>query len=199
MPWYVKCEHSWTVDSFTFKELTIGPLHSHDAGGNTTFLGFSHSSQTGTLYFSGTIYWEFLCSLILQIIKRLAIFHCFFFFFFPHRCQWHTGLVATGSLSLPAFILRLGHALYPVCWIFVFAICVLSRSLVFNSCNPINCNRFLCPWDSLGKNTRVGCHFLLQGIFLTQKSNLGLLNCRQTLYRLSYKGSPFFAIYVLSF
>ena len=30
-------------------------------------------------------------------------------------------------------------------------------------------------WDFLGKNTGVGCHFLLQGIFLTQGSNLGLL------------------------
>ena len=32
--------------------------------------------------------------------------------------------------------------------------------------------RLLCPWDSPGKNTGVGCHFLLQGIFLTQGSNL---------------------------
>ena len=38
------------------------------------------------------------------------------------------------------------------------------------------------------KNTGVGCHFLLQGIFLTQGSNLGLLHCRQILYQLSYKG-----------
>ena len=29
----------------------------------------------------------------------------------------------------------------------------------------------LCPWDSPGKNTEVGCHSLLQGIFLTQGSN----------------------------
>ena len=36
-----------------------------------------------------------------------------------------------------------------------------------------------------GKNTSVGCHFLLQGIFSTQGSNPGLLHCRQTLYRLS--------------
>ena len=34
-----------------------------------------------------------------------------------------------------------------------------------------------------------GCHFLLQGIFLTQGSNVGLLHCRQTLYRLSHQGS----------
>ena len=48
----------------------------------------------------------------------------------------------------------------------------------------------LCPWDSPGKNTGVGCHFLLQGIFLTQGSNLGLPHCRQILYCLSHKGSP---------
>ena len=35
--------------------------------------------------------------------------------------------------------------------------------------------RFLCPCDSPGKNTGVGCHFLLQGIFLTQKLNPRLL------------------------
>ena len=33
----------------------------------------------------------------------------------------------------------------------------------------------LCPWDSPGKNTGVGCNFLLQEIFLTQKLNLCLL------------------------
>ena len=38
-----------------------------------------------------------------------------------------------------------------------------------------------------GKNTGVGSHFLLQGFFLTQGSNLGLLHCRQTLYRLSHQ------------
>src|SRR5574340_769900 len=42
--------------------------------------------------------------------------------------------------------------------------------------------RLPCPWDSPGKNTGVGCHFLLQGTFLTQGSNLGLLHCKQTLY-----------------
>ena len=49
--------------------------------------------------------------------------------------------------------------------------------------------RLLCPWGSPGKNTGVGCHFL-QGIFLTQGSNPGLLHCRQFLYQLSYQGSP---------
>ena len=40
------------------------------------------------------------------------------------------------------------------------------------------------------KNTGVGSLSLLQGIFPTQKSNQGLLHCRQILYQLSYQGSP---------
>ena len=35
--------------------------------------------------------------------------------------------------------------------------------------------RLLCPWNSPGNNIGVGCHCLLQGIFPTQGSNLGLL------------------------
>ena len=37
--------------------------------------------------------------------------------------------------------------------------------------------RLLCPWDFLGKNTGVCCHFLLQGTFPTQGSNLGPPHC----------------------
>ena len=37
----------------------------------------------------------------------------------------------------------------------------------------------LCPWDSPGENTGVGCHFLLQGIFLTQGWSPHLLRCRR--------------------
>ena len=44
-----------------------------------------------------------------------------------------------------------------------------------------------CLWDSPGNSTRVGCHALLQGIFPTQRSNLGLLHCRQILHYLSYQ------------
>ena len=68
---------------------------------------------------------------------------------------------------------------------------VKSLSHVRLSVSPwtVACTRLLCPWDFLGKNTGVGCHFLLQGIFLTQGSNPGLLHCRQTLYHLSHQGS----------
>ena len=41
-----------------------------------------------------------------------------------------------------------------------------------------------------GKNTEVGFHALLQGIFPIQGLNLGLLHNRQILYHLSHWGSP---------
>ena len=46
-------------------------------------------------------------------------------------------------------------------------------------CDPMDW--LLPPWDSPGKSIGIGCHFLLQGIFLTQGSNPGLLHSRQTL------------------
>ena len=48
----------------------------------------------------------------------------------------------------------------------------------------------LHSWDSPGKNTGVGCHFLLQGIFPIQGLNPGLPHCRQMLYGLSHQESP---------
>ena len=44
------------------------------------------------------------------------------------------------------------------------------------------------------KNTGVGSLPLLQGIFLTQESNQGLLHYGQILYQLSYQGSPNYAV-----
>ena len=60
----------------------------------------------------------------------------------------------------------------------------MSRSVVseFLQLHGLQPARLLCSWDSPGKNTRVGCHVLLQGIFLTQGWNLGLLHCWPTLH-----------------
>ena len=55
---------------------------------------------------------------------------------------------------------------------------VLSDSVQLHGLSP---TRLLCPWDSPGKSTGVGCHSLLQGIFLTQGLNLDLLYCSQIL------------------
>ena len=45
------------------------------------------------------------------------------------------------------------------------------------------------PWNSPGQHAGVASLFLLQGIFLTQEWNPGLLHFRQILYQLSYQGS----------
>ena len=52
--------------------------------------------------------------------------------------------------------------------------------------------RFLCPWDSLGKNTGLGCHFLLQEIAPTQGSNSRLLHWPAVSLSLSHLGSPMY-------
>ena len=56
--------------------------------------------------------------------------------------------------------------------------CVFNCACVFNSVRPheLQPSRLLCPWDSPGKNTGEGCHFLLQEIFPTQRLNLSLLS-----------------------
>ena len=50
--------------------------------------------------------------------------------------------------------------------------CMLCAKLHQTLCYSMDCSQgLLCPWNSSGKNTRVGCHTLLQGILLTQGSN----------------------------
>ena len=49
---------------------------------------------------------------------------------------------------------------------------VVTDSLQLYGLEP---TRLLCPWNSSGKNTGVGCHSLLQGIFPTQGLNSLLL------------------------
>ena len=66
-----------------------------------------------------------------------------------------------------------------------------SRSVVLGSLRPheLGPTRILHPWDFPGKSIGAGCHFLLQGIFLTQGLNSGLPHCRQMLYHLSHQAT----------
>ena len=70
-------------------------------------------------------------------------------------------------------------------------VCLVTQ-LRLTLCDPLDCSPAgsSVHGDSPGKNTGVGCHSLLQGIFLTQELNWGLLNCSQILYQMSYQGSP---------
>ena len=52
---------------------------------------------------------------------------------------------------------------------------VLSCIQLFVTPMDAKSTRLFCPWNSPGKNTGVGCHFLLQGTFPTQGLNSSLL------------------------
>ena len=63
---------------------------------------------------------------------------------------------------------------FPVC------VCACERALCSVVSDSLRSHglwpaRLLCPWNFPSKNTGVGCHFLLQGIFPSQGSNLSLL------------------------
>ena len=57
-------------------------------------------------------------------------------------------------------------------------------------CDPVDPARLLCLWNPPGKNTGVSSPSLLQGTFLTQGSNLGLLHCKQILLPSEPPGKP---------
>ena len=79
--------------------------------------------------------------------------------------------VSNGSISVILLTISL-------CSLSLFVLpCTLSHSVTSDSSRPqgLQPTRLLCLGDSPGKNTGAGCHFLLQGIFPTQGSNLCLL------------------------
>ena len=73
-------------------------------------------------------------------------------------------------------IVYLGYTI-GLCCLFVLhtVVCVCSVISQSTLCDPLDC-RLFGPWGFSGKNTGVGSHFLLQGTFLTEGSNLRLLH-----------------------
>ena len=76
------------------------------------------------------------------------------------------------------------------CFIFLHNTCLTSE--VAQLCPTLRPHglwptRLFHPWNFPGKNTGVGCHFLLQRIFPTQGSNPGLPHYGQMLYCLSHQ------------
>ena len=64
-----------------------------------------------------------------------------------------------------------------ICYLLTLYCVVLSRSFVSDSLRPhrLYTTRLLCPWNFSSKNTGAVCNFFLQGIFLTEGSNLSFL------------------------
>ena len=87
---------------------------------------------------------------------------------------------------LPALGYKLSGSHYPLS-----VLCLVAQSC------PTLCDHMDCSLpgssvhgDSPGKNTGVGCHALLQGMFPSWESNPGLPHCRPILCYLSHQGSP---------
>ena len=113
--------------------------------------------------------------------------------------QQHQGSPMNSSILqlLVTWKLRSGYCLHldGICRLYFYhirdvklkmriCVCVLSHLVMSDSL------RTQCPWRSPGKNTGVGSHSLLQGIFPTQGWKPALLHCRQSLHHLRYQGSP---------
>ena len=113
-------------------------------------------------------------------------------------CLTQIQLSAIWKLHLPCIsytiLIWLHHNFLCVCLSFRLW-CAQPFSVVSDSFWPHGPQpaRLLCPWDSPGKNTGVGCYALLQGSFPTQGSNpclLHLLHCRPNSLPLSHWGNP---------
>ena len=77
-------------------------------------------------------------------------------------------------------------------------LCLVAQ-LCLTLCDTMDCSvpGSSVHGDSPGKNIRVCCHALLQGIFPTQGLNPGLLHCRWILYHLGHQGSPQFRSFLM--
>ena len=113
-----------------------------------------------------------------------------------HRILGFVSSLYASSLSNMVALVTCGY------WAFKMWFKKLNFKLHFNCCclvtkscptllqpHGLSPTRILCPWDFPGKNTGVGCRFLLQRSFLTQGLNSCLLHCRHSL-SLSYQVSP---------
>ena len=136
-----------------------------------SFLYLNDCSQLVTK--SCLIYLPISPSLLLPLWLRPLASHAWFI----------TSLLNSSTFSTLDSILPFLHII----------VCLVAQSYS-TLWDPVDCSPpdSSVHWILLGKNTGVGCHFLLQGIFQTQGSNLCLLHCRRILYCLRHQGSWFF-------
>ena len=118
------------------------------------------------------------------------------------RCKDWLGL-EKGWISMDSFhclkVIQRGAHRHFIEFLFIVCLLLYRSSVMSESWWPhgLNPTRLLCAWDFPGKNIGVGCHFLLQGILLSQGSNLHLwclLHWRADSLPLSHQGSLFIVI-----
>ena len=121
-----------------------------------------------------------------------------------HRCTCVPSILNTLSQILPSCLLpgchralalsALLHALnsqwLSILFTVMYVLCLVVQSCL-TLCKPTDCSLpvFSVHGDAPGKNTRVGCHALLHGIFPTQGLSPGLPHCKGIPYSRSHQGS----------
>ena len=139
-----------------------------------------------------------LMSQVLQVLVAILSVYWYNRVFF---LLWFVGkwIITVIILFSPAYMPNIN-------WSWCTVLCLVTQSCP-SLCDPWTTTIYYIlllyivdPWttspgssvhgDSPGKNTGVGCHALLQGIFPTQGSNPSLPHCRQILHHLSHQWSP---------
>ena len=123
--------------------------------------------------------WERLCSSARPLLRGKCGF--------PHANLAFQAISRPLLSQVGGVVPRCSTALAgPLCAACLVAQLCLHRLFAFAQtlCNAMD---FSTPGSSPGKNTGVGCHALLQGIFPTQELDPGLPHCRQFLYHLSHR------------
>ena len=109
-------------------------------------------------------------------------------------CRVYWSILNSVLKLLPMQLKLRGLSLYTLISVFTMALCcccsVAKYSLTLLQPHDLQPARLLCPLHFPGKNTGVGCHFLLKGIFLTQKSNPHLLHWQADSLLLSHQRNP---------
>ena len=129
------------------------------------------------LWESHNVYTHAVIEVIIHCCNGMYISHYIYIYI---TCTY-TMCVQTGS-CITVYIATRTTLIYV--YTHTLSCCCFISSAVSDSLRPYELQpaRLRCPWHSLGKSTRVGCHTLLEGIFLTQGLNPGLLHCWESLY-----------------
>ena len=108
------------------------------------------------------------------------------------RKSWSPNSHLASHPHVPSFLSPLSQyflLLSPTIRSFISCVSVCSVASDSSRYYGLQPARLPCPWDSPGENTGVGCHSLLQWIFLTQESNPHILHWQADFLPISHLGS----------
>ena len=122
---------------------------------------FQSQSKNKLVLLTVCVWWT-LTSVFTSLPLKTYLSGCFLFYLLSSSLSFFRLICPTSSSQvITAFIPNICSP--------IFSSSSVSHSVVSDSLRPheLELTRLLCPWDSAGRNTGVGCCFLLQEIFLT--------------------------------